>query len=320
MQCKIDSFFKITTTYNERNKKCFVYDPQNYTAFFATKPNKTDIFVVLKSGIKLFYRYMPPKNICFPTIDANYGIPLLKSNLQKAIRRCDNSIAIQSSLAILQKNPLELLRRLPIIYIEDVCLMDSYSIIIWLMIADKNYNLTTTDIDIILNIVNSLCNCKEYFNFGENDCENESEYNFSHESLQDYPNYNELLSIYYRSKYGGMKGDMLMLKTAVEFYKKSTIKIPKTSYNCVEIDKIEINIEILVEAIDFHPFPQLLNSLSMITKINKQTIKDLLWFIESGYNIRKPFTVENSLLFEKKAEWKIIEPHLDDLRNTLILI
>jgi hypothetical protein len=257
---------------------------------------------------------MEPKNIKIPIIDANYCVPLLKSNLQKAIRRCDNQIAIQTSLSILQKEPMELLRRLPIIYIEDVCLMDSYSITVWLMMADKDYKLTTTDIDIILNIVNSLCNCREYFDFREN----KNDYNFSHESLQDYENYNELLSIYYRSEYGGMKGDIQMLKSAIDYYINNPSKNQKTVYNSIDYDKINPDLEILIEAIDFHPFPQMLNTLSRITKLDKQIIKECIWFVESGYNIRKTLTIESSKLYEERSEWRKIECYLDDVRNDLI--
>ena len=88
---------------------------------------------------------------------------------------------------------MELLRRLPIIYIEDVCLQDSYPIVVWLMMADKDYTLCKTDIDILLNIVNSLCNCKEYFDYRE---KKEIPPYFSHESLQEYENYDALLGIY----------------------------------------------------------------------------------------------------------------------------
>jgi hypothetical protein len=315
-QKKLDSFFKITINHNERNKKCFIYDPENYKAFFATKPLNTDTFIANKSGIKLYYRYMKPKDIKFPSFEgeSHYGIPLLKSNLQKAVRRCDNQIAIQTSLAILQKEPMELLRRLPIIYIEDVCLMDSYSIPVWLMMADKDYTITTTDIDIILNIVNSLCNCKDYFDFRGND----NVYNFSHESLQDYENYNDLLSIYYRSEYGGMKGDIQMLKTSIDYYINNPSKIQKTLYDCIDYNKIDTQIEILVEAIDFHPFPQMLNILSRITKLDKQIIKECIWFVESGYNIRKPLTIESSKLYEERNDWRKIECHLDDVRSDII--
>ena len=314
MQQKLESFFKISSNTHTKNKKCFIYDPQNYSAFFDTKPSDSDTFIISKSGIKLYYRNVVQKDINFPLIKDEYSIPLLKSNLQKAIRRCDNQIAIQTSLAILQKNPLELLRRLPIIYIEDVCLMDSYPIIIWRMIADKDYKLSSFDFVIILNIVDSLCNCKEYFDFNKN----ETEYNFSHESLQDYENHNELLAIYYRSEYGGMKCDIQMLKSAIDYYINNPLKIPKTVYNKINYDIIGPHIEILVEAIDFHPFPQMLNTLSKITQIDKNIIKEFIWFVESGYNVRKYDTIYNSKIYEERIEWIKIEKHLENLRIFLI--
>lgn len=313
-QRKLDSFFKVTINHNERNKKCFIYDPKNYKAFFATKPLETDTFIANKSGVKLYYRYMKPKDIKLPIIDADYCVPLLKSNLQKAVRRCENKIAIQTTLAILQKEPMELLRRLPIIYIEDVCLLDSYPISVWLMMADKDYMMTTTDIDIILNIVNSLCNFRKYFDFRENTIV----FNFNHELLQDYVNCDELLSIYYRSEYGGMKGDMQMLKTSIDYYINNPTESETTVFDSIDYDKLDTQIEILVEAIDFHPFPQMLYSLSKLTQLDREIIKKCIWFVESGYNIRKCETIESSKLYEERSEWRKIEHYLDDVRSDLI--
>ena len=135
-QSKLDNYFKIIPNYDERNKRCFIYDPLNYNAYFDTKPAPTDLFILSKPNFKLFYRKPNPDNVInsrldIPIINCKYNVPLLKSNLQKAVRRCDNQIAIQSALALIQIEPMELLRRLPIIYIEDVCLMDSYSIVVW---------------------------------------------------------------------------------------------------------------------------------------------------------------------------------------------
>lgn len=316
MQQKLDSFFKIIPKYDEKNKKCFIYDPLNYKAFFATKPNPTDKFIVNKSGIMLFYRKPESdKDIDIPTINCKYNIPLIKSNLQKAVRRCDNQIAIQSSLAILQKTPMELLRRLPIIYIEDVCLMDSYPIVVWLMMADKDYGrLSKTDIDIILNIVNSLCNYRVYFPYRNNDYE----YVFNHELLQDYENSDELLALYYRSEYGGMKGDMKMLREAIDYYKIYPNSIKKTVYNSIDYKNLNPHLDILIEAIDFHCYPQMLNILNRITYIDKETIKMCIWYVESGYNVRKYDTIECSKMYEERNEWKKIEKHLEDVRYELI--
>jgi hypothetical protein len=317
MQQKLDLYFKIIPKYDQRSKKCFIYDPTNCKAYFSTNPEPTDKFIVTKLYIKLFYR--TPSKIPdipdIPIIKCKYDIPLIKSNLQKAIRRCDSQIAVQSTLALIQRSPMELLRRLPIICIEDVTLMDSYPILVWLMMADKDYGkLSKADINIILNIVISLSNCKTYFPY-EN---NELNYAFTHETLQFCPNSNELLSLLYRSEYGGLKGDMQMLKVAIDYYRMHPSEVRKTEYNTINYNAIEREIEILVEAIDFHPYPNILNILNKLTFINKETIKHCIWFVESGYNTRKQYTIDSSKEYEERNEWKKIEKHLENVRCELI--
>jgi hypothetical protein len=314
MQKKLESFFTIIPKYNENKKKCFIYDPENYKAFFDTKPETTDTFVNTKSGVKLFYRNpTTDKHIDIPRIECTFTVPLLKSNLQKAVRRCDHLIAIQSTIALIQQSPMELLRRLPIIYIEDVCLMDSYPIVVWLMMADRG--VTNIDIDIIVNIVNSLCNCRRYFDYKAMK-DTTIDYEFTHESLQD--SSDELLSLYYRNMYGGLKGDMRMLRFAIDYYRRCPSEIVTTQYNVVDYNKIEKEIDILIEAIDFHCFPQMLSILNRLTHIEKETIKQCIWFVDSGYNIRKEETIESSKLYEERSEWKKIEKHIDDVRFHLI--
>ena len=164
MQTNLHSFFNIKTVYNEKHKRCFVYDPTTYKAFFAVKPDDAvDRFICTKIGVKLYVRglsevtFGASKEVTLPTIHTTCDIPLLKSNIQKAIRRGNASVAVSTALAILQKDPIQLLRRLSIIYVEDVCMMDSFPIVIWLMMTDSNYKMTSCDICIILQIVYSLC-------------------------------------------------------------------------------------------------------------------------------------------------------------------
>jgi hypothetical protein len=109
-----------------------------------------------------------------------------------------------------------------------------------------------------------------------------------------------------------------MLKTAIDYYINNPLEISKTVYSSVNYDKIDSHLEILIEAIDFHPFPQMLTTLSRITKIDKQIIKDCIWFVESGYNIRKCETIKSSKLYEERSEWRKIECFLDDIRNDFI--
>jgi hypothetical protein len=55
-----------------------------------------------------------------------------------------------------------------------------------------------------------------------------------------------------------------------------------------------------------------------LTPIFKDLIKEFIWFIESGYNIRKRTTIESSRLYEERREWRKIQSHLDDVREDLI--
>lgn len=333
MQSKLESFFTIKTTYSISNKKCFIYDPENRKALFAYQPHDSDVFICIKSNIKLFYRKskIEDNNIHIPVIYTKVSVPLLKSNLQKAIRRHNNQIALSSSIALLNKDSIEFLRRLPIIFVEDVCLLDSLPIIIWLMMADKEYKLTNQDIYIILNIVNDLCNVKEYFDYNIYPWI-ESYSAIDHSVLQSHNNSSELLALYYRSLYGGMKGDMKLLQSAINYYKNNPDKIYTASYNLnlQEINTIT-SVEIIEEAIDFHPFPQMLQFIKQFIKqstiknnddididIDNQTIKMCIWFSQSGLNLRKPYTIKESELNINSDNWKSIKPGLNIFRKKIM--
>lgn len=314
MQKKLDNYFSIIMKHKE-NRKCFIYDPTNYKATFENHPANDDQFLCTKLGITLYYR---SHNTIFPKlhlIETKISIPLLKSNLQKAIRHCNTTIAIQSALAVIQKDPIELLRRLPIIYIEDVCLMDSYPIIIWLMMAEKEHVLDTMDIDILLHCIKSLCECPTYY---DDSVDYMTEDKLSHEFIQD--NLDEVIAVYYRSQYGGTKGDMKMLQNAIYYYKEHPSKIRKTEYRMIDYDTITNSVEILPEAIDFHPFPYLLTILQKKTRMEKDMIKECIWFVESAVNIRKQHTMNKSNEMMETDEWKAIGYLLDNMRNYLIFL
>lgn len=319
MQTKLDKFFKITLNHNENNKKCFIYDPDNYKAFFDSKPDVYDIFLSIKSGIKLYHRQPKiNKRIILPKIETKANLPLLKSNLQKAVRRCLITEAINSAIAIIQKDPLELLRRLPIIYIEDVCLMDSYPIVVWLMMAEKEHKLDSNDIDILLHIVKSLCETQSYYNGNESNNIDRKLFELSHNNLQNNDHNDCLLSLYYRALYGGMKEDMLMLKKSIYYYVEKPFEIEKTIYDCINYSKIERILNIIPQAIDFHPFPQIINILVKQTNFDNNDIKMCVWFVESGLNVRKPETIEKSREYEKKDCWNKIKCKLPNVRCKLI--
>ena len=313
MQSNLHSFFKITRTHDETHKRCFIYDPATFTAFFTPVPHETDTFISIKSGVKLYYRRQAQEQMQLPTMQTSASIPLLKSNLQKAVRRGCHSIAVASALAMIQKEPTQFLRRLPIIYIEDVCLIDSFPIVIWLLMADAQYTMTNNDIGILMQMVYSLCCSSKYFDDRELMCNRE----YTHELLEKEEACSHLLSLHYRYLYGGLKGDMQLLKNAIEFYVANPSAIVRYSFSRTFPFEIDANVVIMQEAIDFHPFPVMITSIHKITGIDKQMIKECIWFAESGYNCRKQYTIETAKKYKEKREYVAIAIHLNNVRGSL---
>ena len=74
-------------------------------------------------------------------------------------------------------------------------------------------------------------------------------------------------------------------------------------------------------SIDFAEFLKVIENIYILNLINycmKDLIKEFIWFVESAYNIRKPFTIETSKIYEERKEWKIIQKYLDDVREEVI--
>lgn len=333
MQRKLDSFFQITTKYDETNKKCFIYNPSLSKAFFATKPESGDQFVSIKCNVRLFYRPLVSKdelkNITIPKIDTEMSVPLLKSNLQKAIRRCNVSAALSSTIVLLEKDPIAFLRRLPILFVEDVCLLDSFPIVIWLMMSDSEYKLTNKDKWILLDIVQNLCNQMHYYDDSE-----VGNNKYEPPALQDQPHCNELLSIYYRTLYGGMKCDIQLLEGALHYYFENPGEIRATNFTSA-LDLLPNKLILIPESIDFHPFPFIIKAIqeqileqqlnleqeqiSKQEQITESDIKRYIWFAESAINCRKTSTQMESSKHTNTVIWHLIKPELNKIRRNIIV-
>ena len=320
-QSKLESFFKIEVSHDPRALRCFVYDPFNRRATFTSSPDpQRDKYITKKAGIHLYYReledtctFIKPR-IDAPNTDAS-TIPLLKSNLQKAIRRGNTHVAINTTFWMLEKARTEFFRRLAIIYIEDVCLQDSYSIIVWFMMSNDEHTLRPTDYYIILNIVRDLCECSHVYTKPRGEPIYKTH---THLELQHLRGQDQLLALYYRFLYGGMKGDMEMLSNAISYYIENPAEIVVTKYAPIDIVLEDTCLTILDVAIDFHPFPHLLRYISNRTGMQKERVNQLIWEAESAYNIRKLDTMSTSQKRQAQSEWIAIFPYLSTFRATIM--
>jgi len=305
----LHDYFSITVS--SKDKKCFIYDPDNTAAFFIYSPEPNDIFITKRLEISLFYRPSFDNTPWNSIIQPEQNIPLLKSNLQKAIRRKQTDIAIATFIVLLKLSPIDVLRRLPVIFIEDVCLMTSFPIVVWLMMCDNEYTIKKVDVFILVNIIKSLCETDEVFM----DNKEIKEYNGGHKELFkicDDSSKDAILALYYRSKYGGLKGDMEMLRRAINYYLECG-NIVETKWN--HTISFSHKVTIIPESIDFHPYPNLLWDINRITRIHKDIIKKSIWNAESCINVRKPETQLCSDNEKKLPIWKIIKVVLDDWRS-----
>ena len=308
MQKKIEHFF--TMSHHKTIKKCFIYDPTMQTATFEFEPQPQDKFLTIAQEIKLYLR---PATTLLPQIEqvctSTCSTALLISNLQKAIRRREHCSALSSASALLQQDPTKLIRRLSIICVEDVVAIDTIPVVVWIMMTHTTYHMTPADHLFILQMVWTLCEIDVAYR-----CDFHKEPPVhTHQRLQMEKNADVLLSLHYRTMYGGMKGDMIMLKNAIEDYKTEQVYSIITPH----ID-LPQEVELLMEAIDFHPLPPLLSALHKKTGLEKPLIKEIIWYAESGVNVRKQETLDQSEEYQEKEEWGLISKHIDTIRMELI--
>tara|TARA_B100001287_G_C22641916_1_gene510607 strand:+ start:38 stop:985 length:948 start_codon:yes stop_codon:yes gene_type:complete len=236
---------------------------------------------------------------------SNYGrrefnyqkISLLKSNIQKAVRRNIPDVAISSACELIKfKSGLtQFLRRLCIIIIEDKfnCyknIANHYNTLVWMMATEKGWN---GWINWVLGLLYFICNKKyEYVNHT-----NDINYIWSDNQYS--------CALLLRVFYGGMKGDMILLKNSAKIIEK--INENELDSNTVEFDNIKPNydLKIIKSSVDFHCVPGIIkNILNKHSNYTADNIKKAIW----DYSSSKRFDCKNK---EPNNLWK-------DVRKTVI--
>lgn len=235
------------------------------------------------------------------TFNSNYttkNISLLKSQLQKSIRRMNTDLSINIAYQMINLDFNEFIRRLLIITLEDVILNQYFPILTWMMVAysTKKWHPTNYDINWILNYINYLCNIPYREKYSKiNDISQPYDHNN--------PLYNSLIfSIELRKSYGGMKGDIKFLNWFVKEWNtkfRSTSTSEYTNSLMLLKKKMEIRdildknmilikpIDMLLEGCDFHNYPTIIPRIhSKYNEFTQEEIKKTIWEYSSKTNHR----------------------------------
>jgi hypothetical protein len=102
-------------------------------------------------------------------------------------------------------------------------------------------------------------------------------------------------------------------------------QIYNTNFDNIDLTYLPSFVELIPEAIDFHPFPHILPQIKKnITEkfeidIKVEDIKMCIWFAESGINLRKSDTIDSSLEYINTENWKLIKEELNRIRKMIAI-
>lgn len=259
------------------------------------------------------------------------NIAYLKSHLQKCIRKQNDTWALPTSYHFMRLNEIEFLRRLPIIMLEDVFLHESFTTIIWIMIAvsSTKFKMQKYIYDYIFGIIYVLCQIDKKDNITFDDDNNDSivlESSSITEIIDSYSTSNLkdneislLYSIHMRISYGGMKGDMIFLE------KVASIWFKRFKYNTLKVNNIIVRPILIISisemslgnwdlsAIDFHCNNKLLEYINKkYETIPIDEIKKLIWMNSSRTNTRINYKIYD------EEKWNIIKDYVAKTQKYLL--
>jgi hypothetical protein len=270
-------------------------------------------------------------------------LSLCKSNLQKAIRRKETDKAIRTALAMFDYDQNELLRRLPIIMVEDTFIHPPsfIKLIWWMCVVSKGYKMAISEVEEMLGIIVLMCegvHSDKYDQFNSK-CKASKEFNIF-KLDENNPKFTFIWALEIRSLYGGMWIDKQMLKYHQELWHERKINDVDDNTYIVDIanskDLLQFSKDdILIEAIDYHPFPWI--SRKMYEKYSKDVFKKFpkykadynnkrnifnltIWMCRSRIN--KRVQIDESIYIETSQElqdiYSLFSKELDGLCRWLL--
>jgi len=249
------------------------------------------------------------------------SVSLLKSALQKAVRRNKVEKAVRCAKSLIEVDEYQFLRRLPIIILEDGILHPEYDKVISLLkrVSKKAERLKGNEKRLLINVVAQIAKCEYVDDWMDTGYAAANQKREMELRMWVKENYNKifklpekerelLMGIKYRSLIGGMAGDIEMLNHYFNLWAKRFVTgewdverikkyFPEINLNYSEVKMAERE-DILLEAVDFHCSP-LLNILMKkdwvvnLIKENypnlsvEEALKGIIWKLRSGVTVKK---------------------------------
>lgn len=222
------------------------------------------------------------------------NLSLLKSGLQKCVRRSETELALKIAKSFIRLSPKCFLRRLLVIAGEDVFINANCDVVMWLhrmTLLDDEFLLTKDDVHWLLGYVKYLCERRDYTDF---------QFQNRIERKQNETTTELLLRMYLDSMIL-MDGDRRFLtwyyNTGACNRKADTVTRYTDTVSFIDTANLPLY------AIDFHTHPKMLKMVKVKWQsLSESEIKTLIWECRSSNNVRKPQLGEDKMeLYEKIA-------------------
>lgn len=272
--------------------------PGSATVYPAIRLHDTQLLVLVDAR-----RPMSPPFDVRPARYHRFHVPLLKSNLQKAIRRRNRNAALRTAWWLLCNEPTELLRRLPVIVCEDTQLEPRLFVeLVWLMAAtSKGYRLRWADAALVMATVATALETTGHWNL-----EVAGPPLPAGGLLHGSPPV--ALALHIRIAFGGMRSDQAFLGRLRDRVIAGTLPLWTGAPVWLEEDIpwLDADEDILLEAVDQHTYPHLAEAIPGLRL-------DGVWYCRSAVNVR-PYIGEGAA--EATAFWgakrAALRPNLEE--------
>lgn len=331
MQHNIDNWFKNN---NDEIRKYYYLQKDENLNYKCTWEKKEPLDLKFKKNIKWNnYIIILCSNFeCNGKIqtidDKNQFIPILKSNLQKCIRRSDTENALKTSKTMCKISFIEFVRRLSIIMLEDAVLHESFMVLSWFVAAYPDFQPTKNDLEFLYGIVKYLSDLPVRDNYSKIDSYNFKNKKKNWEKILNQSHISILYSLQFRASYGGLKGDIKMINSLTEIWEKRMINnnlsflnylnfnIPIYTKKIKNILKLEIN----PVSVDFHCYPKMLQLLNnKFSEYDKDILKKTIWYHRSRNTNKMLLEGKDQYNDEYLIIWQKIEKEVERLSKQFLI-